>query len=279
MAIILLIKLVVMFGLALAFRFSVESAIRMAALLGQSGEFGFVLFGAARGLGVIDDRTFVVSVAVISVSMMLTPLMVRVGDTLVRRLTKSSVGPTGGPVLAAGDSDGGTVIIAGYGRVGHTVATVLRASGVPILVFDNDPVRVAQGRADHLPVHYGDLADPELLAAVPVGRAALAVITVDHMPTAIAALAHLRRQYPDLPIIARARDLETTAKLEEAGATRAFPEVVESSLRLGAEALQMLGVAAESTEDLLQGVRGSDYALVREPTERDSIPDAEEKAR
>jgi voltage-gated potassium channel Kch len=166
-----------------------------------------------------------------------------------------------------------------YGRVGHTVAMILRASGVPILVFDNDPVRVAQGRADHLPVHFGDLADPELLAAVPVERAALAIIAVDHMPTAIAALAQLRRQYPDLPIIARARDLETTAKLEEAGATRAFPEVVESSLRLGAEALQMLGVAAESTEDLLQGVRGSDYALVREPTERDSSPDAEEKAR
>ena len=278
-AIILLIKLVVMFALALAFRFTVESAIRMAVLLGQSGEFGFVLFGAARGLGVIDDRTFVVSVAVISISMMFTPLMVRAGDALVRRLTKSSAGPTGAPVLAAGDSEGGTVIIAGYGRVGHTVAMILRASGVPILVFDNDPVRVAQGRADHLPVHYGDLADPELLAAAPVEHAALAIITVDHMPTAIAALAHLRRQYPQLPIIARARDLEATAKLEEAGATRVFPEVVESSLRLGAEALLMLGVAAESTEGLLQGVRGTDYALVREPSERRSGPDSEEIAR
>lgn len=61
-----------------------------------------MLFGAARGLGVIDDRTFVVSVAVISISMMFTPLMVRAGDALVRRLTKSSAGPTGAPVLAAG---------------------------------------------------------------------------------------------------------------------------------------------------------------------------------
>ncbi|MER2517312.1 MAG: NAD-binding protein [Candidatus Accumulibacter phosphatis] len=156
---------------------------------------------------------------------------------------------------------------------------ILRASGVPILVFDNDPVRVAQGRADHLPVHYGDLADPELLAAAPVEHAALAIITVDHMPTAIAALTHLRRQYPQLPIIARAHDLAATAKLEEAGATRVFPEVVESSLRLGAEALLMLGVAAESTEGLLQGVRGTDYALVRESSERGSSPDAKEIAR
>lgn len=278
-AVILLIKLAVMFGLALAFRFTVESAIRMAALLGQSGEFGFVLFGAARGLNVIDDRTFVVSVAVISISMMLTPLMVRLGDDLVRYLGKSTAGPARTPDPVAGAPDAGTVIIAGYGRVGHTVATILHASGVPILVFDNDPVRVAQGRADRMPVHYGDVADLDLLAAEPVGHAALAVITVDHMPTAIAALEHLRRLYPRLPIIVRAHDLEATTKLEQAGATLVFPEVLESSLRLGAEALQMLGVAAESTEDLLQGVRGSDYALVREPGEFDSAPDPDEDAR
>lgn len=267
-AVILLIKLAVMFGLALAFRFSVRSAIGMAALLGQSGEFGFVLFGAARGLGVIDDRTFVVSVAVISVSMLLTPLMVRAGDELAWRLAATTAMPSDTPVVESGDQGGGLVIIAGYGRVGHAVATILRASGVPILVFDSDPVRVAQGKADRLPVHFGDVADPELFAAASAEQAALAVITVDHMPTALAALTHLRNQYPQLPIIARARDLEATAKLEEAGATRVLPEVVESSLRLGAEALQMLGVAVESTEGLLQGVRGSDYALVREPTER-----------
>lgn len=269
-AIIVVIKLAVMFALALAFRFSVQSAIRMAALLGQSGEFGFVLFGAARGLGVIDDHTFVVSVAVISLSMLLTPLTVRAADELVWRLATATPRPTDTPAFESnGHGVGGLAIIAGYGRVGHAVATILRASGVPILVFDNDPVRVAQGRADRLPVHFGDVADPELFAAASAERAALVVITVDHMPTAIATLTHLRQCCPNLPIIARARDLKASAKLEETGATRAFPEVVESSLRLGAEALQMLGVATETTEGLLQGVRGSDYALVREPAERD----------
>ena len=266
--IIVLIKLAIMFGLALAFRFSLQSAIRMAALLGQSGEFGFVLFGAARGLGVIDDHTFVLAVAVISVSMLLTPLMVRAGDELVWRLAATTAMPTDAPAVTSGGQGGGLVIIAGYGRVGHTVATLLHASGVQILVFDSDPVRVAQGKADHLPVHFGDVSDPELFVAASAERAVLAVITVDHTPTAIAALRHLRDQYPQLPIIARARDLEASATLEEAGATRVFPEVVESSLRLGAEALQMLGVASESTESLLQGVRGSDYALVREAIER-----------
>lgn len=262
---ILVIKLAIMYALARAFGFSVESAIRMATLLGQSGEFGFVLFGAARGLGVIGDYTFVVSVAVISVSMLLTPLMVRAGDALVRRLPAARPTPTGATGVVPGDQDRGLVIIAGYGRVGHTVAAVLRTSGVPILVFDIDPVRVAQGRADRLPVHFGDVADPALFAAASAERAALMVITVDHMPTAISTLSHLRRLYPQLPIIARARDLEAASKLEEAGATRVFPEVIESSLRLGAEALQMLGVTRDSAEGMLQEVRGSDYVLVREP--------------
>lgn len=146
------------------------------------------------------------------------------------------------------------------------------ATGAPILVFDKDPQRVAQGRADGLPVHCADVADPTLFAVASIERVALAVITVDHIPTAIAVLSYLRRQYPQLPIIARARDLESTAQLEEAGATRVFPEVIESSLRLGAEALRMLGVAANSTEGLLQSVRGSDYALVREPAERPPEP-------
>jgi glutathione-regulated potassium-efflux system protein KefB len=266
--IIVLIKLVVMFGLALVFNFTIESAMRMAVLLGQSGEFGFVLFGAARGLGVIDNQTFVISVAVISVSMLLTPLMVRAVDEWAWRVAAKAGKPIGAPAVQPGEQESGLVIVAGYGRVGHTVATLLRASGIPNLVFDNDPVRVAQGRTDHLPVHFGDVADPALWAAVSAERPMLAVITVDHMPTAIATLKRLRYRYPQLPIIARARDLEAAAKLEEAGATRVFPEVVESSLQLGAVALQMLGIAVGDVEELLQGVRGSDYALVREPAEQ-----------
>ncbi len=267
-AVILLIKLIVMFGLALAFRFSVEAAVRMAVLLGQSGEFGFVLFGAARGLGLIDNQVFAVSVAVISISMLLTPLLVRAVDEVAWRFSSAAKSPGGPYPIEAGEQAPGLAIVAGYGRVGHTVATVLRASGVPTLVFDSDPVRVAQGINDHMPVHYGDVADPELWDAISAERPALAVITVDHMPTAVEALNCLRRNYPQLPIIARARDLEAAATLERAGATKVVPEVVESSLRLGAEALQMLDVAAEDTEELLQGVRGSDYALVRDLVEQ-----------
>ena len=64
--------------------------------------------------------------------------------------------------------------------------------------------------------------------------------------------------------MARARDLPTSDALLRAGANKAFPEALEASLRLAAEALESLGVAGEDTDMLVRGVRRTDYALVRE---------------
>ena len=97
------------------------------------------------------------------------------------------------------------------------------------------------------------------------------MLTINHGPTALLAISHLRNTYPQVPIIARARDLEECAQLLEAGATKAFPEALEASLRLGAEALQMVGAPVDNAELLLQGVRDKGYELVREESENDKM--------
>jgi glutathione-regulated potassium-efflux system protein KefB len=76
-------------------------------------------------------------------------------------------------------------------------------------------------------------------------------------------MTHLRNSYPDLPVIARGKDLESVGHLLAAGATRAFPEILESSLRLGAEALQILGVAGDDVDRLVEGVRSTRYEAIR----------------
>jgi glutathione-regulated potassium-efflux system protein KefB len=261
--IIVLIKILVMVGLGFAFRLGPATAIRVGFLLGQAGEFGFVLLGAARGLGVISDRPFVVGAALISVSMLLTPLLIRLGNALANRLELA------GPAIGAGEAgvptltNPGQVVIGGYGRVGHSVALLLHQSGVPVVVFDKDPERVAQGRADGLTVYFGDISDPHLLAASRIEQAALVVLAVDHPRTALRAMAHLRNACPELRVIARAKDLEGVGHLLAAGATRAFPEILESSLRLGAEALQILGVGGDEVDHLLEGVRSTRYEALR----------------
>jgi glutathione-regulated potassium-efflux system protein KefB len=260
--VILTIKLAVLWLIAGLFGLARGTATRIAFMLAQSGEFGFVLFGSAKVLGVIDDATFVVAVSVISVSMLLTPLLVRVGDLLARRFEREQGGAATVEYRRSGQQPDGQVVIAGYGRVGHTVATLLEANQIPYIAFDTNPVHVERGEQDGRPVFFGDIGDIELLEAAQVDKAALVILTIDHGPTALRAVSHIRTAYPKVPVIARARDLEACGNLIRAGATVAYPEAIESSLRLGAEALQMLGVATGEVDTLLRDVRSEGYAQV-----------------
>ena len=267
-AVLIGIKLVVLFPLALAFGYTRSDSLRITFFLSQAGEFGFVLFGSALVLQVIDEETFIMAIAVISLSMLTTPLLVRFGDSLASWLESKRNEPDRLPVDEMEDS-GRQVLIGGYGRMGHTIATLLQASGIPFVAYDTKPERVKQGRADGHAVLYGDISDPALLAAAHVERASLVVIAIDHGTTALRTTSHLRNTYPQLPIIARARDLVECSLLLRAGATQAFPEAIEASLRLGAEALKMAGAPADNVELLLQGVRSGGYELVRERSEHD----------
>jgi len=142
------------------------------------------------------------------------------------------------------------------------VAVLLHGSEVPFIAFDNDPARVAKGKEDGFPVYYGDIANPELLAAAHAEQAALVVLTIGQEHTTLQAVSHVRNNYPGVPVIARARDLEASGRLLQAGATVALPEALESSLRLAADTLRMVGVPLDNIDLLLSGVRRCDYEQV-----------------
>ena len=259
---VLLIKIAIMFVLSLLFGMGRSLAINVSFLLAQGGEFGFVLLTSAKALAVIDDSIFVMGIGVISVGMLFTPLMAKLGDYLAGHLFRNKEGKEGTPFLDKDGEPKGRVILGGYGRVGHVVAILLNASRVPFIVFDNDPARVARGKEDGFPVYYGDIANPELLVAAHVEQAVLVVLTVDREQTALQAISHVRNYYPGIPVIARARDLEASGRLIQAGATLALPEAVEISLRLAKDTLRMVGVPVDNIDLLLSDARRRDYELV-----------------
>ncbi len=260
--VIVMIKVVVLFLLALGFGYSRLVAMRISFFLAQGGEFGFVLFGSAKALQLIDDQTFVTAVGVISVSMLITPVLVNISDRLARRFKRHSQDNDHLRYPADQGDLRKKVVIGGYGRVGHTVAVMLHSSGIPLVIFDTSPDRVAQGKRDGLPVYYGDISDADLQEAADLETATLVVLTINSGPTALKTIARLRNRFPNLPIISRARDLEACGHQVSAGATRAFPEALESSLRLGAVALEMIDMPKENVDLLLQGVRQDNYTLV-----------------
>lgn len=241
-------------------------AWRTGLLLSVGGEFGLALIAIA-----LDSHTLTVALGQIAISSVLLSMIL--GAVLIRFNAPIAIWLARSPRAAASNGPGlaelpdQQVVIGGYGRVGHTIAVLLRAHGIPFVAVDTDPARVAQGRADGHAVWLGNIADAGLLASLHVERASLVVIAVDDPQVAVGAMAVIKRSCPQVPVIARARDLATSSRLIEAGALHAYPEAIESSLHLGATALQMLNVATRDIDETLEGMRDLHYGPIAEQGE------------
>ncbi len=255
------IKIIALFVLMLYMGYSRSTAASVSFLLSQSGEFGFVLFGSAKALGVISDELFIAAVTIISFSMLLTPMIVNIGDKLALKLNNEPIKIESAYVpeeLWKG------VVIAGYGRVGRLVATMLEYAGVPYIAFDIDSKRVELGQKEGRAVYYGELSELEFLNKIGLERVEAVIITVDNHHTSSKIISHIRAQYPILKVLSRTRDMETRDALLKHGATWAMPEAAEGSLRLAAETLLNLGRTREEVFDILTFFRKDDYETIRE---------------
>lgn len=234
------------------------SAAQVGLTLAQGGEFGFVLFALAAASGVVAPRTEQLALLVVALSMTVTPLLVLAGRRAGQRL--APVPATLADVEAETGDLRAHVLIAGFGRVGRTLARVLESQRISYVALDLDADRVAAARAGGLPVFFGDAARPEVLRAAGGGRARAAVVTLDQPEPARRTVAALRRLFPRLPVLARARDVANTAPLERSGADVVVPEVAEGSLQLGGALLRALGVSPEEAERVLDALRSNAYA-------------------
>lgn len=232
-------------------------------MLSVGGEFGLALIAIALDTGVIDMQLGQIAISAVLLSMVGGALLIRFNGAIAASLARTP--PSSAvSIHELPESPEKHVVIGGYGRVGHTIAVMLHASGVPFVALDTDSKRISQGSRDSHAVWFGDIADPSVLATIHVERAALVVIAVDDADTALRAMAYINRSCPDVPVIVRARDLETSARLLEAGAAHAYPETIEASLRLGAMALKMLDINTDTIEGMVQDVRERGYQPIME---------------
>lgn len=231
---------------------------RSGLLLGVGGEFGLALVAIALDNSVIDMQLGQIAITAVLLSMVAGAVLVRFNGAIASWLVSTPVAKASAmPELP--EAPERQVVIGGYGRVGHAIAVLLQAAGVPFVVFDTDPRRVVQGRADGHPVFYGDISDPELLTAIHVERAALVLLAADGSTAPLRVMSYMRRMCPQVPVIARARDVETSRRLLAAGALHAHPETIETTLLLGAKTLKVLHVPSEKIERILQDVRDWGY--------------------
>jgi len=236
---LVLLKATIIAGLARLFRLRWRVGIPAGLLLGPGGEFSFVILGLAGSLGLIGADLASFAFIVAALSMACIPLLSRLG-TLMAARRAPAVAPDLLPPQAPEDAP--KVVLAGFGRVGRTVAAMLETHAMPYVALDTDAERVAGARRRGAPVYYGDVTNPEMLRRIGLLTATALVVTIDDRARADILVRTARAARPDLLIVVRARDSQHAAHLYALGATDAIPETIEASLQLSEAVLVDLGV-------------------------------------
>ncbi|HZB89926.1 MAG TPA: monovalent cation:proton antiporter-2 (CPA2) family protein [Stellaceae bacterium] len=253
-AVLLAAKTLILWALARLFRLGMPLAVRTGLLLSQCGEFAFVVFGIERQLGLIDRDLANILIATVALTMATTPLMAVLGRRLAGTL-RTQRAPEAALVAEEAADLSDHVIIAGFGRIGQIVGQMLTSQQLPYVAIEQSVPLVEENRRHGRPVYFGDASRTELLNAAGVERARAAIITLDQPEAAERIVAALRRNHPDLRIIARSRDAAHGRRLEEAGANAVILEALEPGLQMGAAVLRVAGTPPAAIDHALDVLR------------------------
>ncbi len=235
-------------------------ALRLAVLLACGGEFAFVVLKLAQEQQLLSGPQHNLLVLGISLSMALTPLLVA---SLGRLLGSKAKKPT--RAYDTIDTHAPRVIIAGYGRMGQIIARVLRAQGIPFVALDHsvEQLDLVQRFGNVTDIFYGDPARPELLRAAQADKAEVFVLASDDPESSLRVARVVRRQYPHLKIIARARNRQHVWRLMDLGVEEPVRETLYSSLKMTRKALEALGLTPEQATDRVERFRRQDAELLK----------------
>jgi CPA2 family monovalent cation:H+ antiporter-2 len=251
---LVLIKSAILFGLALSFRLPAPVALEAGLLLGQGGEFAFVVVAAALAVGLLAPAAAQFILLVVVVTMFLTPLLARLGRLLADRAARRFGRAYQHDAIPDAE---GHVVIGGFGRVGQMLGRLLEAQRIPYVALDTDPDLVAAMRAEGAPVFFGDASQPEVVAHLGMDRAIAFATTMDEPGSGEWIVANVSRTWPHLPVFARARDPEHARRLKACGAVGVVPETTEASLQLGENLLVGIGIPEDAARRIVDEQRNA----------------------
>jgi CPA2 family monovalent cation:H+ antiporter-2/glutathione-regulated potassium-efflux system protein KefB len=230
-------------------------ALRIAVTLGQGGEFGFVLFGAAVSGQLISADIGMMLVAIVAISMAITPLVISTYDRLALRLAKEGV-PS--ELVEGFGQVHAKVLILGYGRFGAIVGDMMMRENIDVIAIDRNTSRIQAARASGHKVYFGDITRIDVLKSAGAADAALVAICAENIEVLEKSLILVRDAFPDKAIFCRARDGKHAAELHQKGADFQVQETFESGIVFGRAALEQMGVTLESIDHVEDEIRRSD---------------------
>ena len=258
-----LVKSPIIYVLARWFGEPRSVALEAGLLLGQGGEFAFLVVGLAYGLGLMPYETTQFMLIVTGITMIATPAVAHIARKLAQSMEvrEKNDGQEIGEI-PAGLS--GHVITVGYGRVGQMLGSVLAAEAIPHIGLDIDADLVARFSATGSGIFFGDARRAEILRKLGINKAAALVVTLDNPNIAEDVVTAARQNWPDLIIYARARDRAHAARLVARGASHVIPETIEASLQLGEMVLMGVGIPDDTARRIIEKRRQTEQIAVDE---------------
>jgi len=233
---LLLLKALLIAGLAIGLGFAVRQSLLLGGLLGQGSEFAFVLLGLAATTGLFVGSDVQLLTVAVATSMAITPILA----ALTRRHLNKIEGQAAASLkeLSAGTADQHNhVVVVGFGQVGMAVTRHLVGLQLPVLALDFDAKRVRASQARKLPIYFGNAARSEVLRAAHVGQAKLVIIAIDSHETAERVITLIRRLYPKLRVIARSAETTGVDGLRTAGANAVVVDGLTTALDIAQRAI------------------------------------------
>ncbi len=256
----LLIKSVVIYGLAKLLRMPVQERPLFTLLLAQGGEFAFVVFSAAQAQRILTPQQSSLLIGSVAISMVATPLIVAAMDRwLMPRFANLTKGDDVPPELS--EQQEATVLIAGFGRYGQIVTRVLLSQGIKAVILDHSVEMLEVAQNFGYRVFYGDATRQDLLRIAGAEKAEVMVIAVDDELQTNQIVRLVQQHFPHLKIVARAKDVAHWYALRDMGVHHVDREVFDSSLQTAEKALELMGYSEEDAQYVVTVFRAHNIEL------------------
>ncbi len=257
----LLLKTVVLWGMARLMGIPVRERATFIVLLAQGGEVGFVVLQTATGALVVDAATSSLIVAAIAVSMVLTPLLLIITDRLTARRVKKEGGTDrdGQRPAEIAEPQHAPILICGFGRYGQIVGRLINANGLSATVLDHDAEQVSTVRRFGWPAFYGDATRLDLLRTAGGATARVIVVAIDDVDQSLKVVDIAREHFPQATLVARARNATHWYGLKERGVQHIERETFDAALLSGRTVLELMGWQPHSARQ--QALRFKQHTL------------------
>ena len=250
--VLMVVKSLIIYPLARLQGLEHDEAVRTGLVLSQGGEFAFILFTVGVSAQLVDQFVVDIAVLVITLSMAATPFLV----AFVARLGADKDSAPA-PVEETHGSQN-SVIIVGFGPFGQTIARILTILEIPFTVIELDAKRVEFVRQFASETYYGNASNLRVLLSAHIDRAPAIVVAIDDVEASLKIVSQVSSTFPNLKIMARARDRFHEIKLRELGVTSVIRETLLSSLALSTQLLEHLGLPRADAAGIIQAFREHD---------------------